>query len=210
MNFSETETADLTQLLQKEKKAFNELDKNKVIFYFVKCFKKTLSELNIKFEHLSNKDHAILLGSNLMFNVFWIILNYSNNLNLTMFFSERSILLFIEFILLSNDPKISRELCYIPNMSDALSFSYKKTVGTLTLDSVCSYGRNLYLYNTTMLIKALLQKHKNIDDLIDKIVKLGPSFSDSIYFNKIFINISHLIENYEIDTINEYVKKMTP
>ena len=210
MNFSETETADLTQLLQKEKKAFNELDKNKVIYYFVKCFKKTLSELNIKFENLPNKEQAILLGSNLMFNVFWIILNFSNNLNLTMFFSERSILLFIEFILLSNDPKISRELCYIPNMSDALSFSYKKTIGTLTLDSVCSYGRNLYLYNTTLLIKSLLQRHKNVDSIIEKIVSLGPTFSDSIYFNKIYINMSHLIENYDTDKINEYVQKMTP
>ena len=92
---------------------------------------------------MPNKEHAILLGSNLMFNVFWIVLN-SNNLKLTIFFAERSILLFIEFILLSNDPKI-RELCYIPNIADALSFSYKKTVGSLTLESVCSYGRHLYL-----------------------------------------------------------------
>ena len=86
MNFSETETADLHLLLQKEKKKINELDKNKVILFFTKCFKKTLSELRLKFDNLPNKEHAILLGSNLMFNVFWIVLNYSNNLKLNYFF----------------------------------------------------------------------------------------------------------------------------
>lgn len=208
MNFSETETADLNLLLQKERKKINELDKNKVILFFTKCFKKTLSELNIKFENLANKNHAVQLGSNLMFNVFWIVLNYSNNLKLTIFFAERSILLFIEFILLSNDPKISRELCYIPNMSDALSFSYKKTIGSLTLDSVCSYGRHLYLYNTCLIIKSLLQKHENVDNIIKKIVKIAPTFSEPTYFNKIFINLNHLIENYSVDIVNEYVQKL--
>lgn len=208
MNFTETETADLHLLLQKEKKKINELDKSKVILFFTKCFKKTLSELRLKFDNLPNKEHAILLGSNLMFNVFWIVLNYSNNLKLTIFFAERSILLFIEFILLSNDPKINRELCYVPNIADALSFSYKKTVGSLTLESVCSYGRHLYLYNTTLIIKIVLQKHDDVDYLIDKICKISNSFANSIYFNKVYINISHLLENYEINVVDEYISKI--
>lgn len=209
MTFTETETADLHLLLQKEKKTINELDKSKVLLFFTKCFKKTLSELKRKFASLPNKTHAIFLGSNLMFNVFWIVLNYSNNLKLTIFFAERSILLFIEFILLSNDPKINRELCYVPNITDALSFSYKKTVGSLTLASVCSYGRHLSLYNTALIIKIILQKYTNeIDTIIEKIIKIGSTFSDTIYFNKIYININHLIENYELNLLDDYISKI--
>ena len=104
--------------------------------------------------------------------------------------------------------KINRELCYIPNIADALSFSYKKTVGSLTLESVCSYGRHLYLYNTTLIIKILLQKHKEVDNVIEKISKISNSFSNAVYFNKVYINISHLIENYEIKVVDEYISKI--
>ena len=51
-----------------------------------------------------------------MFNVFWILLLYTNNLTLSIFLSERSILLFTEFVVLSTDPKVNKDLSYIPNI----------------------------------------------------------------------------------------------
>ena len=57
---------------------------------------------------------------------------------------------------------------------------------------------DIYIYNTTLIIKILLQKHKDVDNIIEKISKISNSFSNAVYFNKVYINISHLVENYDI------------
>ena len=69
----------------------------------------------------------VITGSNIMFNVFWTILLYSNNMTLTIFLAERSVLLFTEFILMAYNPFINKDLFYTPNIIDAINFSYKKT-----------------------------------------------------------------------------------
>ena len=65
-------------------------------------------------------------GSNILFNVFICLLNYTNNLTLSIFLAERSVLLFTEFIILSRDPEINKDLYYIPTITDAVNFSYTK------------------------------------------------------------------------------------
>ena len=119
---------DLIKFIELEKKKINNISNEKLIDVFYKCFLKTLIETNIKFKNIDNSKKNVYMGSNIMFNVFWIILNYTNNITLTVFLAERSILLFSEFIILSRDPSINKDLCYIPNLSDAINFAYKKTV----------------------------------------------------------------------------------
>ena len=68
--------------------------------------------------------------------------------------------------------------------------------------------RHLYLYNTCLIIKLLLQKYDNVDNVIKKITKISLTFGDATYFNKIFINLNHLVQNYSVDIVNEYVQKL--
>ena len=75
-----------------------------------------------------NMDIAILLGSNMIFHIFWILINYTNNIKLTIFLIERAVLLFIEFIVMSRN-KSNTDLTFIPSIKDAINFAYKKTIG---------------------------------------------------------------------------------
>ena len=83
-----------------------------------------------------NKKHGeelsyIISGSNIMNYIYWHILSYTNNLRLTLFLSERAILLFTEFLLLTKDPNINRKFLFLPNLNDAISFVFERTIGDL-------------------------------------------------------------------------------
>ena len=65
-------------------------------------------------------------GLTLIFHVYWILFSYTYNLKLTMFLSERAILLFTEFIVMSRNPLLNRDMTFIPNINDAISFLIAK------------------------------------------------------------------------------------
>ena len=134
---------DLLLFINKEKLHFNNLNNYKIYSYFCKCFLKTIIEIDEKFK-ASNKNSTII-GSNVMFNVFWILLIYSNNLTLSIFLSERAILLFTEFVLLSSDPKVNKDLSYVPNIIDAMNFSYKKTIGPIIINNISKFKKKKIL-----------------------------------------------------------------
>ena len=48
-----------------------------------------------------------------------------------MFLTERAVLLFTEFIIMSKNPMLNKEFRFMPNICDALAFSVKKTIGPL-------------------------------------------------------------------------------
>ena len=70
-------------------------------------------------------------GSNIMNYIYWHILSYTNNLRLTLFLSERSVQLFTEFLLLTKNPNINRQLIFLPNLNDAITFVFERTIGNL-------------------------------------------------------------------------------
>ena len=126
---------DLIEFINQEKntKKIN----NKTIFtYFNRCIIKSFIELHHKFHTITNKKHSVISGINMIYNIFFILILYSNNIKLTIFLVERSLLLYSEFIIMSQDKKIIDEICFIPNITDALSFSYKKTIGPLKINSI--------------------------------------------------------------------------
>ena len=64
----------------------------------------------------------------MIYYIFFILIFYTNNIKLTIFLLERSIL-FYEFIIMSQDKKLIDQICFVPNINDALFFTYKKTIG---------------------------------------------------------------------------------
>ena len=110
-----------------------------------------------KLNHLTDKKNNVYVGTNIIFNVFWILVNYTNNITLAIFLSERAELLFTEFLTLSKDPKVNKDLNYIPNITDAISFSYKKTIGPIHISDMSLYHANHGIKNSCFIIKILLQ-----------------------------------------------------
>jgi hypothetical protein len=199
---------DLIKFIELEKKTVNNTSNEKIIDMFYKCFFKTLIETNIKFKNIDNFKKSVYIGSNIMFNVFWIILNYTNNLTLTIFLSERAILLFSEFIILSRDPSINKDLCYIPNLSDAINFAYKKTVGPIEIKSL-SIIKNNNIKNTCFLIKEIIQTfylkyddisiHKiEIFNICDLITKLHKNLDDDKLF---FVLLKKIMDHIQNNTV---------
>ena len=209
---------DLIKFIELEKKEVNTVSNDKIIDAFYKCFLKTLVETNIKFKNLDNFKKNVYMGSNIMFNVFWIILNYSNNLSLTIFLAERSILLFSEFIILSRDPSINKDLCYIPNLSDAINFAYKKTVGPIEIKSL-SIDKNNNIKNTCFLIKEIIQTfylkyddisiHKTtIFSICDMIIKLHKILDDDKIFFILLKKIMEYIQHNDIKETQKFIKTL--
>lgn len=207
---------DLMQFIKNEKKHINTTSNEKIIDIFYKCFIKTLIETNNKFKNIESLKKNVYIGSNIVFNVFWIILNYTNNITLTIFLSERSILLYSEFIILSRDPTLNKDLCYIPNLSDAIHFAYKKTIGPIDI-STLSINKNNNIKNTCILIKEIIQtiylkysdivKYEHyIEKICENIILLRNILEDDkIFFFLVKVIINYINEN-EIHDINDYIK----
>ena len=208
--------SDLVEFINKEKKNYSDLNHNKVYRYFCRCIIKTMSEINKKFSEKNAEidfKNGVIMGSNMLFHVFWILITYTNNLKLTIFLTERAILLFTEFILMSKEPNIKEDLCYIPNITDAVSFAYKKTIGALKTSEllVSSSSQIKYLKESALIMKTLFQEcylyYNNDDDLLDKLEYINFNFRTllfKIYYNESnhFIyekitNIIYNIENYD-------------
>lgn len=72
--------------------------------------------------------HCILLVD----HVFWYMFHYSNNIELCRFVTERSKLLYVEFLQMSRSHDVIRQSNSFPTISDAFNFSLRKSIGTLT------------------------------------------------------------------------------
>lgn len=184
---------ELINFINKEK-TYNYLNNPKIYSCFIKCFIKTLINIHTKLNEIININNInthVITGSNVMYHVFWIIINYTNNLSVTIFLSEKAVLLYTEFILMAQNPIINKELYYIPNLIDAMNFAYKKTIGPININN----NKLSYKNNNIIFFKILIQyiyNHINKDNL-ENIEN---------YFNYVnIIKITKLINNDEIYNI---------
>ena len=131
----ETPKYDLLEFIKNEKKRWNNIEAEKAPMIYTKHSSKTLIDIYSKLYNVSNLNlsKTIETGMDLLFNVFWTLFAFTYNLKLTMFLSERAILLFTEFIVMSRNPLLNRDMNFIPNINDAVMFSYRKTIGPLKL-----------------------------------------------------------------------------
>ena len=114
----------------------------KTFRYFSKCLKKSISEMHEKFSDLSNQNESTISGINMIYHIYFILVSYSNNIKLTIFLLERAILLYTEFIIMSQDKKMVDEIYFVPNINDAVSFSFKKTIGPILVNDIENISKN--------------------------------------------------------------------
>jgi hypothetical protein len=217
---------DLIEFIKCEKVDKLTIPHKSILTYFSKCCFKTITELAEKFKDHDDKENCILMGSKMFFYVFFIVLVYSNNLKLTMFLSERAILLYSEFIIMSSDKNISNDLNYIPNISDAISFAYKKTIGPIKITDLTHLEKInsvkdvsniiINLYNILFMYNFTIFKNINIiDDLIvsglynifNKINQENREYIHQIIINNLNNNIESniVIIKIIIDNFNKII-----
>ena len=89
------------------------------------------------------------------------------------------------------DPKINNELYFVPSLIDALSFSYKKTIGPLKLNDISNNEnhQDIYTYkNLSSIVKLINQKGFNYlkgDIEINNLEEINNIFINSITKNQI-------------------------
>ena len=210
-------SSELLLFINKEKLHYNNVNNYKIYTYFCKCFIKTIIEIHEKLFTSFDKN-AIFIGSNVMFNVFWILLTYTNNLTLSIFLSERSILLFTEFVILSSDPKVNKDLSYIPNIIDAMNFAYKKTIGPLLLSNISNLKKKknsiknccmlvkqiiqlIYLNNDILNLNVILQSI--LDNILNKIYELNKLIENDTLYTIIIKKINNILDSINIKQINK-------
>ena len=179
---------ELMNFINSEKKLFMSFNYYKLYKCFATCLLKTFLCCVSKLENKSQ----VVACINMMYHVFWIIINYSKNLSTTIFISERSILLFNEFMLMSNNPLINKDLYFTPNITDAVNFAYKKTIGPISLKNI---PRNKINNNSLLLLKNIMIYIYQKIDLND--------FNDNfnLYFKCIETTI---IKNQKLINNNKY------
>jgi hypothetical protein len=109
---------------------------DKIFYLYVKIIKLSLVKTYSNFKSIQYSLSCL----HMVINIFFIILSYSNNSKLTMFLSERAIILFIEYINLSNDLNYYDDI----NLLDVKLFIYKKTIGPLKLKNKNKIDKDFY------------------------------------------------------------------
>lgn len=229
---------DIVQFITQEKKKQNINDIPKTFKLFLKILQKSIYEIYIKVKNLDNINIQNILknGSDLLWHVFWIIYGFSFNIKLTMFLSERCILLFTEFIIMSRNPMLNNDLNFVPSTNDALQFSLKKTVGPLKLPNIKSIkikkSLNFYKsisfdfkflfqqifddilkYHSCERNMCLLTETEETFDIIDhEIIKCNHDILELFEkitnsIQKTFINIYYL-DNFNKEDIYELIKNV--
>lgn len=108
---------------------------NKIIIETYACaLWKGFFDMKHKLFKLKDLDYmnAVDMGLLLIDNIFWIIYNYSSNLQLTLFLTERGRLLYTEFLHMSRTHKLMQEIHTFPSINDGFQFAVKKSIGALT------------------------------------------------------------------------------
>ena len=126
---------DLEQFINTEVKSYSNGDVilPRIFKYYYKCQCKIIFEVYVKLLEVEDLNifEALQYGTNMVSHVFWTLYSYSLNIKLSMFLTERSVLLFTEFIIMSKNPMLNKEFRFMPNICDASAFSVKKTIGPL-------------------------------------------------------------------------------
>ena len=126
---------DLEQFINTEVKTYSNGDVilPRIFKYYYKCQCRIIFEIYDKLSKVEDLNifETLQYGTNMVSHVFWTLYSYSLNIKLSMFLTERAVLLFTEFIIMSKNPMLNKEFRFMPNICDALAFSIKKTIGPL-------------------------------------------------------------------------------
>jgi len=185
-----------------QEKCNEEINVKRAYIYFNTCCVKTILELSSKFKSHSQWTYIneVIKGTKMFSHVFFILLSYTNNLKLTIFLSERAVLLFTEFIIMSNDNKFTKDLCYFPNINDAVMFAYKKTIGSLVLKN--NIKPNIkYIRTASSIIKLIYLEYFKFNlDLTSR----NMEFMDAM-FSFLLLSVFNKYSNHEVQLSKQII-----
>ena len=177
---SKNDSDDLSSFIEKEKISSSKLNLLKSYKYYCRCINQGIWDIYNKIRNIEGiiLKKSLIVGSNMIFYVFWFLLSYTYNIQLTIFLTERAILLFTEYIIMSGNNSNSSggpELSFNTNIQDAVIFAYKKTIGTIIPqfnDSPNLIATKKAAYDIKHIIqevflKTVLKENSNLDINID-------------------------------------------
>jgi len=152
---------ELINFINKERLS-KKINYKKIFSFFHKCLNRSIIEMSNKFENIKGINESIISGINMIYHIFYILIIYTNNIKLTIFLLERAILLYTEFIIMSQDKSVVDEIYFIPNINDAIAFSFKKTIGPIVIEHFETNHKN------SLIVKDLCFVLRNIYKLYFK------------------------------------------
>lgn len=161
---------------------------------------KTLIDITTKTQKLNNLNlnETITNGLNMIYYIFIIMLSYTKNIKLTMFFTERAILLYTEFIVMSRNPILNNDLNFTPNINDALQFVYKKTIGPIKINQLNNNSQLYILKQSGLDIKNILLKLQKYNIYKDEIyTEYSILYEDIISFLSNQLIIIYQLDNFK-------------
>lgn len=172
------------------------ISNKQILYFFYNYFIKHLDVVLAKFKDYNNRVQILSYACNIIFNVFWIIFDESNNIFMSLFLSEKSILLYIEFIILSHNSELIENIYYKPTIIDAVNFSYKKTIYNIKIGSLFRSKNKYDIFRVCFFFKELIKiiyirynnfntiKKKNIIETINNKNYTFDNKSGLLFYNK--------------------------
>lgn len=197
---------NIFDIIKKERLDISEIDTYNINKFFLRYYYKYMLLIKKKFKEQNEVsfENDIESIGNMFFHISWIILLTTFNIHITLFFMERSALLFSEFVIIS-----SNESKYVlesnSKINDAILFTYKKTIGDSTLEDILKENKNLKnnpMYKS--LINVRINNFLNVK-IINEILKTN-NFKKIERNMKTAKNIFENIYNiYQIIDIDNYL-----
>ena len=171
---------DLLEFINNKCLHKNDIDSLKVYYLFTKSIKNALLKT---YQQQSNYYDSISCVD-LIYNIFWIIFNYSQNPKLTMFMCDRAVLLFNEYINISKTYGSMNT-----NMIDVKQFIINKTIGPLKLNK-----ENKNFHNHIAVQKLSLINRNFVYKIFNNIINDTEFYYDNdTFFTSIFSILSNVL-----------------
>ena len=131
---------DLIKFINKETKKVSELNLIHSYKIFCRNLPKVITNLYKQTYgiHNLNSVEVIVSGCDMLHNIFWFVLRYTNNCDVALFLSETGTNLFVESLISSYQTIQDNPFKINPSISDSIRFAYKKTIGPLPCNFKCS------------------------------------------------------------------------
>ena len=200
----ENSSIELIQFINKVKQT-KKINYKQIYRVFAKCVAKSVIEMDTKFKSLQSSNESIISGINMIYHIYYILIVYSNNIKLTIFLLERAILLYTEFIIMSQDKNMVEEIYFVPNINDAISFSFKKTIGAIKLNDIDTNSKNIqFIKNICRLLRNLYKLYYKSDNVTDNILFSFNVDSNISSIDNLFSNELELSDSKYNNHSNEY------
>jgi hypothetical protein len=199
---------NIFEIIKKEKMNLNNANTEHITKIFCKYYFKFMLLIESKIDNIHdiNFYNDIDKIGSMLFHISWVIILTTFNIHITIFFMERATLLFSEFIILSSkEPNYKLETD--TKIHDAIVFTYKKTIGSSTLEDLLKETN----YKNNLLYQDIINTRKScniITKIVNKLIfiKNDISIEDFNYFqNNTKYLIIPLYKIYQIIDIDKYI-----